>query len=82
MQHRRFGLNPHAPPAIPHAEQAMGDPDLALQLGQPGVEIGPIHWSRLEQYLSPDLELPQAPISPIQERKTHISLENLGLPEN
>lgn len=27
--------NPDAPPAIPHAEQAMGDLDLALRLGPP-----------------------------------------------
>jgi len=72
-----------SPPAIPHAEQAMGDPDLALQLGQPGVEIAPIHWGRLEKYLSPDFRLDfPLPETPIQKVESRIILENLDLQKN
>ncbi|PHU02098.1 hypothetical protein BC332_27349 [Capsicum chinense] len=43
--------NPDAPPAIPHAEQAMGDLDLALRLGPPS-PIKEIFKRELSTFLS------------------------------
>lgn len=88
MSFTALPLNPQAQPAIPHAEQAMEDLDLALRLGPPG---GGSHlnidWDALEELHSPAYQ-PQLPPSPfrlpttLEEIRNRLVLENMRFPQN
>ena len=57
-------LNPHAPAAIP----AIGDLDLGLQLGQPGVKYWShqnIDWQSLDELIDSNFKPHQFPLSPV-----------------
>ncbi|WOL04437.1 hypothetical protein Cni_G13158 [Canna indica] len=88
MSFTALPLNPQAQPAIPHAEQAMEDLDLALRLGPPG---GGSHlnidWDALEELHSLAYQ-PQLPPSPfrlpttLEEIRNRLVLENMRFPQN
>ncbi|CDP17421.1 unnamed protein product [Coffea canephora] len=74
--------------AIPHAD--LGDLDLDLHLGQPGIEVPrhpEIDWDGLQETLSQNFQLhhfsvPRFPTPPLVEIQEHLFLENRNLPEN